>query len=184
MTRVDVTATATSSGKDFLLAHVAMSGDTTITAPSGWTQVASQANEASLRSAVFRKFAGASEPANYTFTMSAGALGAGGMAAYVGVDTTTPVDATATATSAGQSTSHTAPSVTTTKPNTRLVTLHGTYSGHDLIPAWFVVNRCLSAIQPWRAAWAEAHMPVRSLIARLSFLVARVTRQTRSPGAF
>jgi len=62
-----------------------------ITAPSGWTLNSSNsASTTSLYS--YRRFAGASEPASYTWTFSASATAVAWEGAYIGVDTTNPVD--------------------------------------------------------------------------------------------
>jgi hypothetical protein len=112
---------------------------TTITPPAGWTQVNTVTDQTTgggtggfgNRLFVYRRVAGASEPANYTWTLGgtpvhAGA--AGGMISFSGVDTASPVVA-----EAGQVTpsltSHAAPSVDTGAViNTMLVSSHSANS--------------------------------------------------------
>jgi MSHA biogenesis protein MshQ len=69
--------------------------------------------------------AGASEPANYTWTMSTSGFGGavGGIASFSGVDTATPYDDEA-GNATPSSANHTAPSVTTTLDDGMLVTIH------------------------------------------------------------
>jgi MSHA biogenesis protein MshQ len=115
---------------DVMIASIGVRPNTvTITAPSGWTLVrrvdnGTTGNYNSL--AVYRKLAGASEPASYTWTFSASTPAAGGIQSFSGVDPGTPVDV-----ENGQSTSngltHATPSVTTSVSNTMIVTSH-TYS--------------------------------------------------------
>ena len=106
----------------------------TITPPAGWTLVR-RTNSACCTSdsalAVFRKVAGASEPASYTFDINveSGPLyaAAGGILAFFNVDTTNPIDV-----ENGQATpsslTHATPSVNVSLINTMLVTAH-TFQG-------------------------------------------------------
>ena len=79
-----------------MLAHV-VNKDTggTITPPANWTIIGAQSNTASSRSALFYKFAVAADVAASTFTFTLGATGRnlGEIAAWLSVDTTTPVHA-------------------------------------------------------------------------------------------
>ena len=80
---------------DFMLAHVvnkATSG--TITPPANWTIVGAQSNTASSCSALFYKFADAADVAASTFTFTLGTTGRnrGEMAAWLGVDTSNPIN--------------------------------------------------------------------------------------------
>jgi RHS repeat-associated protein len=111
---------------DVLVAGITMRGAPTITAPSGWTLVRSDASGSTVTQAVYRKVAGGSEPASYTWTFGAPIDGVvGAIAAYSGVNTTTPIDVSGGQANAS-STSVTAPSVTTTVTNTKLVGFFGT----------------------------------------------------------
>jgi MSHA pilin protein MshD len=100
----------------------------TVTPPSGWTLVRSvQNNSGSGPPAVnvYRKVAGASEPANYAWTFSSSTGTAGGIQTFSGVDTTTPVDVEDGAPTAAAY-AHTTPSIVTTVANTMLVTSYFT----------------------------------------------------------
>ena len=105
---------------DVLLASVAARGGPAITPPAGWTLVRLDANGSTLRQAVYVHMAGGAEPATYTFTLASAQSATGGISAYTGVDTTTPIDA-----HGGQvaptSTSISAPSITTSGPDRMLV---------------------------------------------------------------
>jgi hypothetical protein len=97
----------------------------TITPPAGWTLVRriNNANANANSLAVYYKVAGASEPASYTWTISANTGVAGGIQTFSGVDTTNPIDV-----ENGQNTpnglDHATPSVDTTVDNAMLVTSH------------------------------------------------------------
>jgi len=80
---------------DFMLAHVvnkATSG--TITPPADWTIIGAQSNTASSRSALFYKFAVQTDVDATTFTFTLGTTGRnrGEMAAWLGVDTSSPIN--------------------------------------------------------------------------------------------
>jgi hypothetical protein len=110
---------------DVLIAQVANRGMGTVaTAPPGWTVVRtdlSGASGASVRSTVYWRVATGSEPASYTWTLSESAHIAGGIAAYTGVSTASPVDVAGGR--VGSSITATTPQVTTTVAGTRLVHL-------------------------------------------------------------
>lgn len=117
---------------DVMIASIAVRASTvTITPPSGWTLVRRMDNADSTANslAVYRLVAGASEPADYTWTFSPAAMAAGGIQTFSGVDTTTPIDVengqNTVATPCCWTTSHPTPDVTTTVANTMLVTSHG-----------------------------------------------------------
>ncbi len=98
--------------------------DPGFTAPADWTLVSDRSILNALRQAVYVKVAGSTEPASYTWTLSDFRRVAGGITAYSGIDTTTPlVDAAATSVNSTASTSVPAPPIVTTVPNTMLVHL-------------------------------------------------------------
>ncbi|MEM7538796.1 MAG: SdrD B-like domain-containing protein [Chloroflexota bacterium] len=115
------TGTATN---DLLLAAIATdSGDETISAPAGWTQI-DQGNSGAtgtsdISFALFYKLATASEPASYTFSWAGGEDVSAAILRYVGVDASNPIHASASA--IGSSYTPTAPSVTTTEEGTLVV---------------------------------------------------------------
>jgi signal peptidase I len=115
-----------------------------ITAPSGWTLVRVDNDAANTIQAVFWRFAGSSEPSSYTFTNTTGdtsRTGSGTIVAYSGVDTTTPVDAQGGTAFTSNVTALTAPSVNTTVPGTRLLTLVGQRSAGPISPAAGMAER-------------------------------------------
>jgi hypothetical protein len=65
----------------------------TITAPTGWKLVLRQDSSASISTASYVKVAGSSEPDSYSWSFGTAGQASGGIASYLGVDTTTPVDA-------------------------------------------------------------------------------------------
>jgi hypothetical protein len=126
-TTLTIPAPAGASAGDVELMAIAARGAPTITAPAGWTSVRTDTNGTVMRQAVFRHVVGAGEPASYTWTLSSSQSAAGGIVAYGGVSTATPVDVSGGQAN-GSSTSVTAPSVTTTRPATRVVGFFGTGS--------------------------------------------------------
>ena len=99
---------------DVMIAQVTVRGGTgtTLTPPAGWSLVRRDNRGTSTAEGIYvHVVTAASEPASYTWNFTAGNDAAGGIAAYSGVNTATPVDV-----SGGQgnasSTSMTAPSIT------------------------------------------------------------------------
>jgi hypothetical protein len=90
----------------------------TITAPSGWTLTSTNGSSGSSLWS-YRRIAGASEPASYTWTISAAISASAWEGSYIGVDTTTPVDVINGSGESG--TTHTTPSVTTTVANDLII---------------------------------------------------------------
>jgi len=77
-----------------MIAHVVVqTAGNTITPPDGWNLVLRQDSSSSIATATYVKVAGSSEPATYTWSFSAAGEASGGIASYIGVNTTTPVDA-------------------------------------------------------------------------------------------
>jgi hypothetical protein len=113
--------TGTEAG-DVLLAQVGYGAGTAPAKPPGWTLVRPPDSSGGLASALYWKEAVAGEgSATFAFPAGSTVTMAGGMAAYSGVDTTTPVDASAGLT--GYGTEITTPAVTTTRAGTVLVRL-------------------------------------------------------------
>jgi hypothetical protein len=114
---------------DVMVANIYVVGtDPNITAPSGWTLVLSTLDGTTARLSTYRKVAGASEPASYTWTLSGSTMTEGGIITFYGVNTTDPIDVYGGQANAA-STSYTAPSVTTTVSNAMLVAAFGAKAG-------------------------------------------------------
>lgn len=110
---------------DVMIALLAYYSALTInSAPAGWTLLTTQTGGTDAGIKVYYKVAGASEPASYAWTISAGDDFVGIISTFYNVNTTTPIDAYG-----GQggttTTTLTAPSITTTVANTHLVYLAG-----------------------------------------------------------
>jgi len=111
---------------DLLLATLAARGNTTITAPAGWTQIQQTNNGTTQTLAVFYRVATVDDiaAANYTFGLGTTAVGvAGAILRYTGVDPRFPIDASGIAT--GNSANATAPSVTTSVADTTVLRIAG-----------------------------------------------------------
>jgi MSHA biogenesis protein MshQ len=111
---------------DFLIASIAVRGNPTVNAPAGWTLIRSDANGSTMRLSTFRRFVTTTEPAThvFTFTKSSTASSAG-IAAYRGVDPTTPVDVHGGQVTTKAGTKLTAPTVTATVAGTKLISVFG-----------------------------------------------------------
>jgi hypothetical protein len=100
---------------DVMIAQVTVRGGagTTLTAPAGWSLIRRDSDTTlQISEAIYlRVVTAASEPASYTWNFTAGNDAAGGIAAYTGVNTATPIDVTGGHGNAA-STSVTAPSIT------------------------------------------------------------------------
>jgi hypothetical protein len=121
---------------DVMVASIAVRPNTaTITAPVGWTlqRRTDNANATASSLAIYYLVAGGSEPASYTWTLSANTGSAGGIQTFSNVDTQNPVDI-----DLGQNTAsaltHTSPTVTTTLTNTMLVTSYAFASSATWTP--------------------------------------------------
>ena len=129
-TSLTFTAPTGTTAGDLMLVQLTVRGGsaTTFAAPSGWTLLRRD-NNSLLAQAVYYRFATASEPASYSWTFSPSNRAVGAIAVYRGVDTTTPIDASGGQSNAA-SLSVTAPSITTTVANARLVGFFGTANGN------------------------------------------------------
>ena len=128
----------TTSG-DVMIAHVIVSTTgNAIAAPPGWNLVLRQDSSSSISTAMYEKVAGSSEPANYTWSFGTAGEASGGIASYMGVNTTTPVDASNAqynaSTSNGDNTG-----VTTTTANDMLVYVVGIAGATTVnVPSGFI----------------------------------------------
>jgi peptidoglycan/xylan/chitin deacetylase (PgdA/CDA1 family) len=123
----------TASG-DVLIAAIEISGTTTVTAPSGWVLIRSTTSGSALTQASYVHTAGASEPSSYQWQFSSSRLASATVAAYVGVNGTTPVDVSSGGSSSG-STSIIAPSLTTTTTGDLLIGAFGGAANASVTPA-------------------------------------------------
>jgi hypothetical protein len=93
-----------------------------VTPPDGWTLIKRTGGD-NISILSYWKAVGNAEPANYAWSISPQVRAVGGITRYSGVSTGNPVDASAGAT--GKGTTATAPAVTTTGGNERIVSLFG-----------------------------------------------------------
>ncbi|MFN2488245.1 MAG: Ig-like domain-containing protein [Actinomycetota bacterium] len=125
---------------DVLIASVDIAGTPTTTAPAGWTLIRTDTRGTRLRKLSYFHVAGASEPSSYRWTFNAARAAGGGIAAYSGVDTSDPIDASGGKANAA-STSITAPSITTTVPDALLVGLFGMRGKRTVTPPTVMSER-------------------------------------------
>jgi hypothetical protein len=110
---------------DVMVAAIGVRSAPTITAPPGWALVRVDTNGSTMRQAVYARTATASEPSTYSWSFSAGTASAGGLVlAYRGVDTSASVDASSGQPNASSG-AITAPTLTTTVPDTLLIGFFG-----------------------------------------------------------
>jgi hypothetical protein len=100
----------------------------------GWSVVTNTTAGTAMRHLTYVRVAGSTEPTSYTWSWSGRQGASGGIAAYQGVDRTTPVDAFAASASTTSSTSIVAPSVTTTKAGDALVGSFGIATNPTFTP--------------------------------------------------
>jgi hypothetical protein len=129
----------TASG-NVLVATITAAGTGAITPPSGWTVI--RDTTTTLRQTSYFHVAGTSEPGSYAWTLGSAHLASGGIAAYSGVDTNVPVDASATG--SGTSGSMTVPSVTTNVASDLVIAVvgsTGTWSTNSVTPGASTTER-------------------------------------------
>lgn len=129
---------------DFLLAALAVRPSTVVvTPPAGWTLIrrVDNANTADHSLLTFRRTAVAGEPATHAFAFSASTGAAGGMAAFLRVDDSSPIVA-----ENGQNTpsslSHSAPSIVPAVADTMLVCAHAFSSTSTWTPPTGMLEAC------------------------------------------
>lgn len=125
----------TLAANDVVVAQVHIASSTaTITTPSGWTLIRSDTGN-NRRSSLYVKVATGSESGTVAFALSSSVNAVGGMAAFRGVDTTTPIDTSAGQTNGSASTSCTAPTVTATASGGMLLTFSSGVGNVTFTPA-------------------------------------------------
>ena len=106
----------------------------TLTAPSGWVLENNQGNTFNDADGMstYVLLAGASEPASYTWTLSAGSTGStGAILDFSGVSPTTPVNAVSSSAVLANQLFQVAPSVTTTVSGAMIVTAYADSDAND-----------------------------------------------------
>lgn len=105
--------------------------DNAITAPAGWTLVHAAYDQGSpgVRTGVYWRLAGASEPSSYTWTFASANEPCGSILTYSGVHTTSPVHAQAADVQGTGSTTRTTPTINITVPGCWVVSWFADRSG-------------------------------------------------------
>jgi hypothetical protein len=127
---------------DLLVVHIARAGNAAFTAPGGWTPAGGTTNGNFIRQATYYRIASSSEPASYTWTWTGSQPAAGGMMAYYGVKGSSPLDVVGAANTANNTTTVTAPGLTTS-------------AGGALVLAFFASNS--NSTYSTAAGMAERH---------------------------
>jgi hypothetical protein len=106
---------------DVLIATVDAEGSAGFTVPSGWSSTGLFSGATFFGfSGVYFHVAGAGEPASYSWGLGTSRKAVGTIGSYVGVETSSPIETSATA-GAGSGTSDSAASVTTSVNNTMVI---------------------------------------------------------------
>ena len=117
-----ITKPASAAIGQVCVASLALNGSTVSAAPAGWTQFAAVTSITNPHLYGYYHVMGASEPASYTWTTAGSVASGGGISCYSGVNTTTPLDTTASvAASAVAATTGSVSGVTTTTAGAMLV---------------------------------------------------------------
>ena len=139
-TTLSIPSPAGAQAGDVEVMAIAARGAPRFTPPSGWTLVRQDTNGTTMTQAIFTHVVGAGEPASHTWTLSSSQSASGGILAYGGVRTVTPVDVSGGQANAS-STSVTAPSITTSSAGEQLVGFFGTGSATSFTPPAGMVER-------------------------------------------
>jgi len=120
---------------DLLLSSITVaSTSVSLTPPAGWVQVINASEGTVIRTVVYRRVAGNSEPASYTWTFPSSIRALGAVLAYQGVDPTQPINA-ADGYGNAASTAITAPGITPSVPACLLVHVAATAVATTITPA-------------------------------------------------
>jgi len=129
-----ITKPASAAAGEVCVVSLALNGSTVSAAPTGWTQFAAITSIANPRLYGYYHVMGASEPASYTWTTTGSVASGGGISCYSGVNTTTPLDTTASvAASAVAASTGSVSGVTTTTAEAMLVGAIAINSGNTTI---------------------------------------------------
>lgn len=135
-TSITITKPSGTALGDVMIAAVSFGGLTTVTPPSGWTLAKRQdlddVSSNDVSTAVYYKAAGASEPANYSFTFGISLSSVGIIVTYTNVAHSNLVDSSDGQTngvSTATTTTFQTPSITSGNDNSILVGFHGLYTG-------------------------------------------------------
>lgn len=139
---------------DLLVALISIRDYTSITPPAGWTLIGSVVTNPLTTDAAYWKAAGGSEPSTYTWsiTVSTSDRACGAILRITEADTTTPINAQASASYTGDSDTDQSPAVTTTAANCLILLTHSNDSdpGVNTVPTgateqWHQSNSSVSA---------------------------------------
>jgi chitodextrinase len=123
-TTLTIPAPAGAQAGNVELMAIAARGAPRITPPAGWTLVRQDSNGTTMTQAIYTHVVGSAEPGAYTWTLSTSQAAAGGIMAYSGVRSVTPVAASGGQANAS-STTVTAPSITAPQVGGQLVGFFG-----------------------------------------------------------
>ena len=179
---ITVARPSTAAAGDVLLATIDVLGAPTISTPTGWALVQTDASGTTLRQSTYVHVVASSEPSSYSWTFGSAQAATAVIAAYGGVDTVAPVDVHGGQANAS-STSITAPSVTTMVPDTLLVVASGNANNGTITQASGLVEQGEIALSSGtRKVATETADQIRSTTGATGARVATTTKAAVSIG--
>ncbi|MCA1844504.1 MAG: metallophosphoesterase [Actinobacteria bacterium] len=169
----------TAAGNVMLASVVVNDSTEGFVAPEGWSLVRDDSIPGTIRQAVYVKVAGASEPGDYTWSLSTPRFLAGGITAYPGLDPTNLIDAQAAAAQPAGDGTVAAPIITTSVPNALLVQLtavsaEGTITpGEGLTGRWDAASADPDSVNDALASAADTVQPLPGPVNPLSVTASR-----------
>lgn len=137
--------------------------DSETVSSTGWTEIRNDIQTDGVndvRTTILYKVAGGSEPSSYTFNFTGSVITGGGVAAYTGVDTATPIEADDGG-SLGNSTSPSSPSITTTTDDAMLLSFFTSKEpGSAMSPPGTMTERFDISGVDWRLSMADETLGV------------------------
>jgi hypothetical protein len=134
-TSITINLPGGTAANDYLLAVIAQKGNGAISAPAGWTLLMTNDGTREPMTNIFGKVAGAGEPASYTFSSNRNDDITGGIAAFRGVDSASPIAASSIQANNNGDGGSIAPSISPAVANTLLVAVWTTRDALPTAPA-------------------------------------------------
>ena len=123
---------------DLLLAAITVAGTPSVTPPAGWTVIRTDASGSAFKQGTYFHVVDGTEGASFAWTFATPSAAAGGIAAYLGVETSgtppRPVDASSGRTTTSSTTSILGSSITTLADGDLLVGVFGSSTNASFIP--------------------------------------------------
>jgi len=147
---------------DVMIANIASSTTgAAVTAPAGWTLIRSAAStnggNGIRHASYYRVVTSAAEPASYVWNVGAVRSNSGSITAWRGVDTTTPIDASAQQLLGSNGATETAPTVTTTQANGVVLRAYAHRGPSNNPPAMTLTTPTSNTLRAGARSYTSAH---------------------------